>query len=63
MKTLTANKAAATHGDAAPPAADSTRRRVNSADLLGSAREIQIEHAGELYTLRQTSKGKLILTK
>ncbi len=42
---------------------DAGRRRVSSNELLGNGREIQIEHAGELYTLRQTSKGKLILTK
>ena len=49
--------------DVRPAGGDEGRRRVRSADLLGSGREIQIEHAGELYTLRQTSKGKLILTK
>ena len=32
-------------------------------DLLGGGNELQIEHNGEIYTLRQTSKGKLILTK
>lgn len=46
--------------DAAPRAAS---RVVTSAELLGQARELFIRHAGELYVLRQTSKGKLILTK
>ena len=39
------------------------RREVSSAELLGGGREIYIRHAGEIYTLRQTSNGKLILTK
>lgn len=36
---------------------------VDSAELLGEAREIGILHRGELYRLRMTSQGKLILTK
>lgn len=39
------------------------RRQVRSDDLFGGCREVLIEHAGELYSLRHTSKGKLILTK
>jgi hemin uptake protein HemP len=55
---------------AAPP--DSTvmstgkpppRRQIRSVELFNGGREVMIEHAGELYSLRQTSKGKLILTK
>jgi hemin uptake protein HemP len=38
-------------------------RRIDSAELLGRARELAIVHRGELYTLRQTRNGKLILTK
>ena len=38
-------------------------RRIDSAVLLAGAREIEIQHRGELYRLRCTSKGKLILTK
>ena len=41
----------------------SARRYLLSSDLLGVQREVLIEHAGEIYSLRQTSKGKLILTK
>lgn len=37
--------------------------RVRCADLLRGMRELVIEHAGEEYRLRITSKGKLILTK
>jgi hemin uptake protein HemP len=39
------------------------RREITSAELLAGEREIHIRHADETYTLRQTSKGKLILTK
>lgn len=39
------------------------RKRISSLDLLANEREIEIEHAGQLYRLRLTSLGKLILTK
>lgn len=39
------------------------RKRVNSHELLADAREIEIEHVGQLYRLKLTSLGKLILTK
>jgi hemin uptake protein HemP len=42
-------------------AADAPRLR--SADLFGDAREVLIEHQSQLYRLRQTALGKLILTK
>lgn len=38
-------------------------RRIDSSGLLAGAREIEIDHRGELYRLRCTNKGKLILTK
>ncbi len=41
----------------------SKRRQIRSDDLFGEQREVLIEHSGEIYSLRQTSKGKLILTK
>jgi hemin uptake protein HemP len=41
----------------------SQRRQIRSDELFSGQREVLIEHAGELYSLRQTSKGKLILTK
>ncbi|MDF3072960.1 MAG: Hemin uptake protein hemP [Alphaproteobacteria bacterium] len=37
--------------------------RLRSTDLLGGAREAIIEHGQDLYRLRLTSNGKLILTK
>jgi hemin uptake protein HemP len=39
------------------------RRVISSKTLLGSERELNIEHAGEEYRLRITSNRKLILTK
>lgn len=39
------------------------RRTVKLRDLLGSSRELVIDHDGESYSLRLTSKGRLILTK
>lgn len=38
-------------------------RRVDSQALLGAAQEIEIVHAGQIYRLRRTALGKLILTK
>lgn len=49
-----------------PPAARAggpAPRRLQSRDLLGQDRELEIEHAGQLYRLRLTQLGKLILTK
>ena len=37
--------------------------RISSQQLLAGAKEVQIEHHGTLYRLRQTALGKLILTK
>jgi hemin uptake protein HemP len=36
---------------------------VKSEALFGDAAELQIDHRGVVYRLRQTSLGKLILTK
>lgn len=38
-------------------------KRLCSIELFSGARELVIEHAGGEYRLRQTSQGKLILTK
>lgn len=38
-------------------------RRITSEQLIGSAREVLIRHAGCDYRLRITRQGKLILTK
>ena len=45
------------------PANTLARKRINSKTLLGDEREIEIEHGGQLYRLRLTALGKLILTK
>ncbi|SEQ04784.1 Hemin uptake protein HemP [Ectothiorhodospira magna] len=45
------------------PASSQGIRLLSSADLLEGRRQLRIEHQGEIYTLRVTSKGKLILTK
>jgi hemin uptake protein HemP len=38
-------------------------RTISAAELLGRAGVVRIEHQGELYTLRRTRLGRLILTK
>jgi hemin uptake protein HemP len=50
---------------ASPPApsAASLPQRIDSALLLRGANELLIDHHGVLYRLRQTTLGKLILTK
>jgi hemin uptake protein HemP len=47
-----------------PDAADdpATPARIESAQLLGRARELVILHAGREYRLRVTQNGRLILT-
>jgi hemin uptake protein HemP len=37
--------------------------RISSDSLLAGSTEVHIEHRGSLYRLKQTSLGKLILTK
>jgi hemin uptake protein HemP len=39
------------------------RREITSAELFRGGREIHTRHLDAIYTLRQTNKGKLILTK
>ena len=49
--------------DAAGLAQPATVRAVRSETLFDGSSEVQIDHRGTLYRLRQTSQGKLILTK
>lgn len=49
--------------DKTPVEPVSTPRRVNSRELLKGDDEIWIEHGGEVYRLRLTRSGKLILHK
>jgi hemin uptake protein HemP len=38
-------------------------RVISSKELLGEAGLVHIEHDGEIYSLRRTRNGRLILTK
>ena len=53
-------------GDRAPSGRDGRQDRtstISSAELLAHGKLIHIQHRGELYSLRETRLGKLILTK
>ena len=45
------------------PEARGNVRSISSEELLGERGELKIQHNGELYSLRRTRQGKLILTK
>ncbi|WP_181705130.1 hemin uptake protein HemP [Chthonobacter rhizosphaerae] len=45
------------------PEAAQAGRVLASADILDGSTEVMITHRGEVYRLRQTKLGKLILTK
>ena len=47
----------------ARPPAPGAARRIDSATLLGPQGEVRIVHQQQVYRLRITSLGKLILTK
>jgi len=51
--------------DAAPPSTRflQGRRIIRSEELFGLNREVRIQHQGDLYVLRLTKLGKLILNK
>lgn len=46
-----------------PPVDPAQQPVVDSQDLLRDRRELRIRHAGELYVLRVTRNGRLILNK
>ena len=53
-------------GLAGPSADESTSKNARewtSEQLFGRAQQIEIRHEGQLYRLRRTKLGKLILTK
>jgi hemin uptake protein HemP len=50
-------------GKAAPDRKEPGPRCVKVSDLLAGGREVLLEHEGQLYHLRLTANGKLILTK
>jgi hemin uptake protein HemP len=58
--TNTSACAKARESNAAPSTPTST---VESGALLGTRGELKISHNGEIYSLRRTRLGKLILTK
>lgn len=47
----------------APDGSAANPRRISAGDLLGTDRVLQIEHNGQIYTLRLTRNDRLILTK
>lgn len=51
------------HATAAAPLTAADKRRIGSQSLFDGQVEIEIEHFSQVYRLRQTSLGKLILTK
>jgi len=50
-------------GSPTPRSASVSPAVLRSVDLFGAAREVLIEHQSQLYRLRHTAQGKLILTK
>jgi hemin uptake protein HemP len=48
---------------ASQSAAAQTPPALDSSQLLGGRKQVAINHGGELYSLRLTRNGKLILTK
>ncbi len=64
MKNLDKQKALSPRAGGASQLGDVlTMRSITSDELFAGRRELAIEHNGEEYRLRITSKGKLILTK
>jgi hemin uptake protein HemP len=45
------------------PSHSAQPKTLRSVDMFAGAKEVIIEHDGATYRLRQTSQGKLILTK
>lgn len=62
-KHISSDRAAGVPGQPSGRQTADKRCRLTSTELLGTAREIIIEHAGSEYRLRITSNDKLILTK
>jgi hemin uptake protein HemP len=46
-----------------PPSSASTHQEISSEELLRGAKELWIRHGEEVYRLRLTRSGKLILQK
>jgi len=63
MNDRTATQPTTHHTRFGEPTRSAERRRMTSEALLRGASCLEIEHNGEIYTLRRTRKEKLILTK
>jgi hemin uptake protein HemP len=50
-------------GNVPADAAPGIARKIRVSDLMSNDRQVILEHAGDLYILRITAKGRLILTK
>jgi hemin uptake protein HemP len=55
--------ASTVHGRIGPASGAGRLTRLSTNWLFQSVKEIEIEHRGDVYRLRQTALGKLILTK
>ena len=51
------------HRGTTPPGCTAPRKTLSSHDLLAGHRDVIIVHRCEVYCLRETRQGKLILTK
>ena len=60
---LASQAATPTGSVAATSGAQPLLREIDAQQLFAHANAVQIRHGNERYTLRRTSKGKLILTK
>lgn len=60
---MTAEDIEGNAGQDTPPQGPGGGRVLRSEEILQGSREVVIDHAGQLYRLRLTSTGKLILTK
>ncbi len=56
-------RTATADGDPVPPDSTQADHIIASEELLNGRKEVMIRHDGEVYRLRRTSKGKLIMTK
>lgn len=60
---MSSSPPAATRHAPQPARTPRSTPRINSSELLHGGRIIEIDHAGQRYTLRLTRENKLILTK
>ena len=59
----TAETSIRTCGQAADTSRDNSRIVIDAGELFAGRREVDIRHAGQVYRLRITRNGKLILNK